>query len=161
MMKYNFNKKLLVEMKKAVESDAEVRVGILAGNASHQTESGDSLSMGTLAAVHEYGSMTRGIPERSFLRSTYQNRMSDFIEFIGENRAKIGREMAKMGESFVLNKIGAWWVNAVNETFEAQGPDWAELSPEYRERKEQQYPGAKILMSTGALRRAVTHEVVE
>lgn len=151
---------MLIEMKKAVESNAEVRIGVLSAG-MHQSENGDPIDIGTLAAVHEYGSMTRGIPERSFLRSTYYNRMTDFLQFVEQNRAKIGREIAEKGERLVLNKIGAWWVNAVNETFEAQGPNWAELSPAYREIKEEQYPGAKILMATGALRRAITHEVSE
>lgn len=151
---------MLIEMKKAVESSAEVRVGVLSAG-MHQTENGEPIDIGTLAAVHEYGSMTRGIPERSFLRSTYHGRMEDFLAFVDTNKRKIGQEIAKQGERFVLNKIGAWWVNAINETFEAQGPGWAELSPAYREIKEEQYPGAKILMATGALRRAITHEVKE
>ena len=160
MMQYNFNKKLLIEMKKAVESKAEVRVGVLSAGMQPGID-GEPVDIATLAAVHEYGSHTQNIPERSFLRSTYHNRMSDFIEFIDQNKNKIGQQIAQLGETTVLNKIGAWWVNAINETIEAQGPNWKPLSPQYLERKEQQYPGAKILMATGALRRAITHEVVE
>lgn len=160
MMQYKFDKKLLIEMKKSVESKAEVRIGVLSAGMQPGID-GEPIDIATLAAVHEYGSVTQNIPERSFLRSTYYNRMKDFVSFVDENKTKIGQEIAKKGETFVLNKIGAWWVNAINETFEAQGPNWKPLSPKYLERKEEQYPGAKILMATGALRRAITHEVIE
>lgn len=149
--------KLRVNLEGFVNSEDFVAIGILSGG-PHEGGAFDILQ---LAAVHEFGSITRNIPERSFLRKTQANFESEFIAFVEKNRDAIGNEIASKGIEFVLNKFGAWWVAKVNETFEAQGPSWQELSPKYYEAKSKKYPDPKILMSTGALRRSVTHEVIK
>lgn len=125
----------------------------------HTSDDGESIDIATLAAVHEFGSDKMSIPERSFLRKTYANYSKEFEQFVAKNKDKIAQEIIKHGVDYVLGKFGAWWVNKVEKTFEAQGPGWAALSPKYLKQKQKRYPNAKILMSTGALRRAITHAV--
>ena len=140
-----------------IDSQSKVNIGIL----SSGPHEGGGIDILTLAAVHEFGSQSRNIPERSFLRKTQANFQREFLAFVSQNRTAIGQEILTKGVNHVLNKFGAWWVAKVNDTFEMQGPNWQELSEDYYERKAKKYPDPKILMSTGALRRSVTHEVAD
>lgn len=42
------------------------------------------------------------------------------------------------------------------ETFDAEGPGWRPLSPRYKAWKDKRFPGAPILVRTGALRNSLT-----
>jgi hypothetical protein len=169
-VEYKFDKEIIANITGFINSNAQVKVGILS-NSAHETDSGEFFGMAELGAVHEFGSKSRNIPPRSFLRSTISNRMDDFESYINSNRVAIGKAIAEKGEEEVLNNIGSWWVTAVEDTFEAQGPGWKALNPKYKKQKENKLkksiknkkiaPNAQILMTTGALRRSIAHEVVK
>ena len=151
-----------------------VKVGILAG-ANHEGEIGAV----ELAAIHEFGSQKRKIPERSFLRQTMANRKEDFSSFIESNKKKIMDEIAAGNGSVIMEKIGVQWVRYVMETFDSQGPNWAPLADStIRNRKnysiaQKKNPklsgdalmkkarqGTKILQDTGEMKKSITFEVV-
>lgn len=95
---------------------AHVKVGVLAK--SGRTADG-TMSMVELAAIHEFGSPKAGIPERSFIRRTFENNKGDVarvtrslaIEFVN-GRVSLHR---------ALSKLGAWGATQVKDTI-AKGP---------------------------------------
>lgn len=164
-----FDQQMLANVKSFLKTNKEIKVGILSAEIHPDS---DAL-IAAIGAVHEFGSQSRNIPERSFLRSTYTTRMGDFEKFIESNKLKISQEIMYRGIDQVMNKLGAWWVTAVDDTFEKQGPDtsgsrWKPLSEATLERRDriaerQGIKGPhnhKILMDTGALRRSITYEVI-
>ena len=57
-----------------------------------------------------------------------------------------------------LAEIGRWWVEAVLDTFSAQGyGTWDDLAPRTVAKK----GSTEILTETGALKRAITFEVAQ
>jgi len=151
-----------------------VKVGILAG-ANHEGEIGAV----ELAAIHEFGSQKRKIPERSFLRQTMANRKEDYTQHIYNSRAKIMSEIAAGNGSIVMEKIGIQWLAYVMETFHVQGPNWAPLADStIRNRKnysiaQKKNPklsgdalmkkarqGTKILQDTTEMMKTIDYEVV-
>jgi len=164
-----FDQTMLANVKSFLDTKSSIKIGILSAEVHPDSDS----TIATIGAVHEFGAPSRNIPERSFLRSTYHSRIKDFEAFIEQNKVKISQEVLTLGINNVLNKFGAWWVTAVNDTFDNQGPGlesgkWAPLSPKTLQRRDsiaerqgKQSPHEhKILMDTGALRRSITYEVV-
>lgn len=154
----NQNDKILKNIKEFVSSKASVKVGILSG------EDGEILKIGH---GHEFGIPSKGVAERSFLRSTMVTYEKEFKELLQDKSQAIQAEILQHGYWYTLNKFGSWWVDKVNETFENQGPDssgapWKELKDgPYKTWKNEHYPDNKLLMVTGALRRSISHEVVK
>lgn len=70
---YNALKKTLKDIR---ASKAHVRVGVFE-DANART---DGMTQAKLAAIHEYGAPSVGVPERSFLRSTFDARRDEYIE---------------------------------------------------------------------------------
>lgn len=170
-IEYKFDIELIKNIKGFINSNASVKVGILA-DAPHESEEkegedgedkkkSEPIGILKLAATHEFGSKKRNIPPRSFLRTTFTNRMDDFDAEMEAGKIRTGKKIADGKEKEVLNQIGAWWVTAVHDTFDAQGPGWQKLSDAYEKEKAKKYPSPKILMSTNALRNSITYEVGE
>lgn len=65
----------IAELKSRVTGGHIVKIGFPSG-ASEK----DGTPSALVGAVHEFGSESRGIPERSFLRSTMQEQMNKYIE---------------------------------------------------------------------------------
>lgn len=148
----------LKKLQEELKSGAYVKIGILGGMAEKK-EGEKGFSMAELGSWHEFGAGR--LPERSFLRKTTNNFDRNFSQWLEANKTKITEQLVSKGLYFVLNKMGAWWVARVHDTFDQQGPGWQQLSPDYKAWKETRYPDSKILMMTGALRQSITHEVVE
>jgi hypothetical protein len=63
-------KRIKAELKKA--AGAGVKIGIQKGTKHNPKDGGGTVSQVQIAATHEYGDVTRGIPERSFMRSSFK-----------------------------------------------------------------------------------------
>jgi hypothetical protein len=167
---FKYDKASLDNLQKFIEANHYVKIGVLSLSPKRppDKESGKSIDAVVLAAVHEFGSATRKIPERSFLRKTMAMRKKDFNDFFDMGKDKIMRQIMMGNGDVFLNKVGAKWVGYVHETFAAQGPGWAPLSP--RRIAERSVTGRakgntakekfSILWDTGAMLRSIIHEVV-
>lgn len=135
---------------KAAEG-AHVKVGVMS---SSGRTADNTMSMVELAAIHELGSPKARIPERSFIRSTFE-----------KNKIETGRVTAKLAKQFVEGKmslakalgvLGAWGVAQVKNTI-ARGPHLTPpLKPATIARKGSDRP----LVDTGRLLGSIQHEVV-
>lgn len=160
-----FDKKQLDNIQKFIDANHSVKIGVLA-----TTEERTDTEFGAiaLAAVHEFGSPSRGIPERSFLRKTMANRKDDFkAAFEATKDIQLQKIASGHGDVF-LNEVGMKWVGYVQETFTAQGPGWQPLSKR-RIAQRSRTGRAKgntakekflILWDTGQLLRSINYEVV-
>ena len=170
-VQFKFDKKALKNIEGFFEKDHYVKIGVLSNQWKENPDGKHQRKIGPveLAMVHEFGSAKRHIPQRSFLRLTMFNRMKDFIAELAYNHDKIKQRLAARNYAQILNNIGATWLRYVIETFERQGPGWAQLSPrtlaarrhvkDARHPKLPARPSNKILWVTGAMMRSITWEV--
>lgn len=158
---FNINKKAIQNISQYLNGESHVKIGVL-----NDSQRPDGFGAVELAMVHEFGSRSRGIPERSFLRKTMTNYESDFVKEMDANKKAIEKSISEGNFEQFLGKVGAKWVGYVIETFEAQGPGWAVLSERTiaarKARKTGKNPvvGTKALIDTGAMLRSITYEVV-
>lgn len=123
-----------------------VLVGVPAGK---QEKDGTPIAL--IAAVHEFGSPERGIPERSFLRAGI---LSNLQQLIAINAASI-RQIASGSMTMVsaLNRLGLFAAGAVQKQI-AEG-DYTPLRPATIARK----GSSKPLIDTASLRQSITYQI--
>lgn len=156
-----WNDEAIKKIQEAIASSASVKIGILSNEPLH---SEDSLGAVELGAIHEFGSMSRNIPERSFIRLTESQRRDNYAFWVLKNKNEIFKAIVSDGLSSILPKIGALWVGYVQNTFFTIGyGKWPKLSPStYMKRTKGKGSGpVKPLIDTGALMNSITYEVVE
>lgn len=144
---------------------AHVKVGVLAskgGSMPHtSTTSGEApikggegkITLIELAAIHEFGSPAAGIPERSFIRRTFETQKAALEEIIG----KLARLVVTKGMAprKALGILGAWAVAEINKTVkEGEG-----VPPPLQQRTIDRKGSTRPLIDTGRLLQAVTYEV--
>lgn len=172
---FKVDHKAIDNVESFLKANYKVKIGVL-GGANHE----GGIGAVELAAIHEFGSQKRHIPQRSFLRQTMVNRKDEFAASIQSNIQKIMESIARGdGLSFVM-KIGAQWVRYVMETFAAQGPNWAPLSERTIRRRrnfkvakkknpelkgdalmQKARQGTKILQDTGEMKKSISFEVYQ
>lgn len=156
-----WNNEAIKKIQEAIASNASVKIGILSNEPLH---SEDSLGAVDLGAIHEFGSISRNIQERSFIRLTESQRKDDYEAWVLKNKNKIFEAVVKDGLSSILPKIGALWVGYVQNTFFTGGyGKWPKLRPStYMKRTKGKGSGpVKPLIDTGALMNSITYEVSE
>jgi phage gpG-like protein len=133
----------------------EIRLGVF-GNTTSREGSGPQLqgkkappTNAELAMVHEFGSKTRNIPMRSFLRMPVHQKSKEIYDVA----IKGAIDLFIKGESAkILNRIGSKAVAVVMQAFATSGfGQWA--SPKRR--------SGSPLVDTGQLRRSILFKVVE
>ena len=129
-----------------------VRLGLL-GNKAARTEPGPNNP--EIGLVHEFGSKTKGIPERSFIRFPLMTHLPEEMRKVGPRRWV--NSFLKAGVQATLTKLGIVCEAIVQKGFETHGyGTWAPNSPRTIARKGSAAP----LIDTGEMRRAVTHDIV-
>lgn len=136
-------------------SKANVRVGVLAENGGNETEAGSSITMIELAAIHEFGAPSVGIPCRSFIRSTFRRVEGAFGVLAGKLTTAFVQGTQPMERS--LGQLGAWGVAQIKTTIRERQtggftPEIQENRPETIARKGSSLP----LVDTGRLINAIT-----
>lgn len=135
--------------------NAHVKVGVLSG----ETEDGD-FSLAELAAVHEFGAPSVGIPERSFIRSTFRERASE-LKVVTEHAAKSVLEGKSVHDA--LARLGLWGATAVKAqiTDHRVVPPTSDATNRRKNRRAGQDATAATttLLDTGQLKNAISYEV--
>ncbi len=104
-----------------------------------------------VGAVHEFGSPARGIPERSFLRSTMAERRANFVRLNRKNLRLLVR--GETDEARALGELGEYATGQVKRRF-VVGP-FVPLKASTIARK----GSSKPLIDTGALRQSIAWEI--
>lgn len=137
-------------IKRITGSPSRVQVGVLSGKGAEQKVDG-KLTMAGLAAIHEFG--TKDIPERSFIRSSFNPPSAD--------QEKLQKVLAKkiytgMRVSNALDLLGVWGAAHVQERISKREIK-QELSPRTVAKKKSE----TALIDTGRLRQSISHKVVK
>ena len=112
-----------------------------------------------VAIVHEFGSPAQNIPERSFIRSTFDEseaRIESRTLSIIRKEMKDGNPKPDAEKVFSL--LGQWMVNLIQGKFRHN--NWAPLKDPTRGGRNKQGL-ARPLIDTGQLRSSITFEIVK
>ncbi len=106
-----------------------------------------------LAAIHEFGSELASIPERSFIRSTVDDKIKSWERLLG----KIGGSIyaLEMSTEQALNIMGLRMASDIQRTINRGRSDWEALKPATISRKD----STKALIDTRELLRSIKHRV--
>lgn len=142
-------KTLIASLKSA--NAHEVYVGVPASkNTQHQ---GGPINMATLAAVHNFGSPARGIPERPFLTQAIIEGKDKISGIVAEGVKSYLNQGKEIDLQF-YDRIGLFASNLVKDKI-LRGP-FKELSDATKARR---IKGSSVpLNDTGALRQSITFE---
>lgn len=97
-------KALRQTLKTLKEGDSYVKAGVL-GEDKKNRRKGEWITNVELAAIHEYGAPGAGIPERSFMRSTFDDNRFEYIGMLNKMVRAIYEQRVKI--KTVLGTIGA------------------------------------------------------
>lgn len=140
----------MVERVKKLGEGVELRVGVLEGDADH----GEGLTVGELAAIHEFGAPEANIPPRSFIRAWYDEELEQnkaaFREVMrqalteGGFEGRAERAFARLGALFVA-RIQARIIEGID--------------PELKKATIDAKGSSTPLIDTGVLKSSITFEV--
>jgi phage gpG-like protein len=141
----------------------EAHIGILAAE-QHED---DDFTTASLAAVHEFGSISQHIPQRSFFALTETMKGKEMQAFMEEQDENIFKKVMSGKSKEVLSKLAAKWNAFIHECFETEGfGTWLPMSDATRAARIRKTPKKKkasaspqLLQDTGALERSITFEV--
>lgn len=86
------------------QGDSFAKVGFLEEGPGGQGHS-DGLTNGALGAIHEFGAPSVGIPERSFIRSTFEERKPEYLEILRKRLPDVYAQ--RLNIERLLNLLGA------------------------------------------------------
>lgn len=144
-----------------------VKVGILQSKGGAAEHNNDGITMAELGTIHEFGAPKRGIPERSFIRSTFKD--PEVQREVQGQFADIAKDILKnlktMDLRRPLGKIGVWAVAEVRDR--VYGKDIKQdLAPATIKRKTrtnvdgQSGAGSTVaLVDTGRLMQSLNYEL--
>lgn len=128
-----------------------VKVGVLAARGgAQQHESGISLI--ELAAIHEFGSPAAKIPERSFIRRTF-NKNRELKKLTVHLARRIINERLTIRRA--LEQLGTWGAAEVKKTIASGAP----IPPPLKPGTIRQKGSSRPLVDTGRLLNSIAHEV--
>lgn len=153
--------------------DHYTKVGILGGNAAEKHKNSETVTLKSgkrvrmssgvespftnaeIAVIHEFGSVSRNIPPRSFLRMPIEEKKNELIRFLGSTRVKTLFDSGDIKKIFKILGIEAERI--VQRAFESRGfGRWDPNAPSTIAAKGSSAP----LIDTSQLRRSITSKVV-
>ena len=152
---FKFDAEKLETLASFINSNPRVKIGVLGSSERRPSDKkkGAPIDAVGLAAVHEFGSVKRNIPSRSFLRATMSNSSDKFKAALESGKSLIFEKICSGRGDVFLNEVGAKWVGYVHDTFDNN--QWPDVKEPYKSRKITD----RILIETGAMLRSITHEV--
>ena len=152
-MPVQLQKAKLKRLTEQLGKDYVAYVGIMGGKATSLHENSDYTNA-QIGAVQEFGSISRNIPARSFIRMPLEMKLPDWYRRNTKNyiNACINGSKQKF-----YTRLGLEAEEMIQEAFETRGyGQWKENSPATIARKGSDMP----LVDTGALRASISSEVV-
>jgi hypothetical protein len=126
-----------------------VKVGVLEGTTRRSKVK--AIMMAMIAAVHEYGSPKRNIPERSFIRSWVEGSKSQINNTILRLLRMV--EDGKATSEMALKKLGAFGVAGIRKQIKSV------KTPPLKESTIRQKKSSQPLIDTGQLRGGIQYKV--
>jgi len=137
----------------ATANNLGVKVGILAKKSSRK---GGADSNASIGVKHEFGSYTKNIPERSFIRMPLEQKSDEIIREV--NRLAWDVILTSGNITPLLKKAGVAAEGVIGKAFKTGGfGQWAPIKPATEARKKSD----KILIETSQLQRSIMSAVVK
>ena len=135
-------------------NDAYAQVGVLGKGGDKDAE-----TISDYAIAHEFGSISRHIPRRSFIKDPLEKHLGDEIKTIKETLIK-NLEANEIRKAVAI--LGLKGVEIIKKAFETSNDgEWEQLSQTTIDAMtEERRKGWKILVDTGALQSSITSKVV-
>ena len=169
----------LTKLRKKLGTELVAKVGVMGSESSknhaesvtrYDTQTGKpyktsgadtSLTNGELALIHEFGSVSAGIPIRSFLRMPIMEKSKEIVQYLG---SKYIRDLISKGDIVqVFTLLGIKGEQIVQRAFASQGfGHWPSVKPATAKAKGNNSmlgTAEGILIATGQLRNSVTSKV--
>lgn len=183
-LKFKYNEKIVENLRKAFSGNAYVKIGIIGSGSTpgsigyiagvHEfggnprvTDKMRRFFRAAFGASIKQSTTHVHIPRRSFIRLTLMQKSTDYAAWIMSSRDKIFTEVAKGNIWTILTKVGMKWETYIHECFRTSGwGTWPKISSITEmgrlddDAKGKGKVTRKPLRRTGALERAITHEVV-
>lgn len=151
--KVTFDMSGLKDLVEAMGSEYVTRVGVLGSSGSRQE--GGEFGNAEIGVIHEFGSQTKNIPQRSFLRMPLEMKSKEFMKAIAGEAAKDAFNKGDYKKVYQLMGVKAEEI--IQGAFASGGyGQWAALDPKTIAKK----GSASILIDLSELRSSVTSDVV-
>lgn len=146
----------LEELVKELGGQYVARVGILGAKAAEPHEGAQGMTNSELGVIHEFGSISRNIPARSFLRMPVETKQKDIVQAMGSYKVKNLLENGQI--KYVYRFLGLYAESFIKQAFSSGGfGRWAPNKPSTVAQKGSDKP----LIDTAQLRRSITSDVVK
>lgn len=129
--------------------DSAVRIGFF----GQEDVGEDGITVVELAAIHEYGAPSAGIPERSFLRRTFREAKKELNEFCLKLWKRI--QAGELDEERALKLLGEWGAAMVKKRVTAG----EHIPPPLQQATIDAKGSDRPLVDTGRMINAVTYDV--
>ena len=148
------NAKVMIEAALTRLGDGYVRVGILHGSDPHLDAAGDSrLTIGDVAAIHEFGAPSAGIPPRSFVWLGTQIARPKLKRLMPALVKKVQRGDITMQAA--LRQLAEVLLDGMRQAFKDWQKHWPPLAQSTADRKGHEVP----LIDTRQLYEALEYEI--
>jgi hypothetical protein len=144
---------------------SSVKVGVLEGEKDARVNEPTGITNTQLAAIHEYGSPARNIPERSFLRATldanrdaYNAFIAQLVSHIFAGKLSVARALGMVGLKVVAD-IRARIRKGIAPPL-ADSTLWRKVAKGRKGRGKRNRGKSVPLIDTGQLINSITHAVV-
>ncbi len=153
-VKTTLNFKPLMTIRTDLAKPIGVKVGVLGGNDTRQD--GEPLGNAGVGVVQEFGSITNGIPARSFLRMPLETK-KDRLEATFE-KAGVKQKLLTGDAKGAMQSLGFVAEEIIDDAFKTGGfGTWAPNKPSTIAKK----GSSKPLIDQSELRRSITSKVLE
>lgn len=143
----DFDPKKIEELKRRFAGPVTVNVGFPEGGDVHE---GSAMNVASIALVHEFGSESRNIPERSFLRAGIRRNAAAYLRL---NKTTLRKVLA--GEMTMRDALGLLGEKAKSDVqMEITNGEFAPLSDSTINAK----GSSKPLIDSGQMRQSVAWE---
>jgi phage gpG-like protein len=143
---------MVSRLRALAQSTRRVKVGILGDSPKKAREGATGkLSLLEVAALHEFGAPEAGIPQRSFIRATIDEKRVDIerLQFALAKRVALGEITEEQALQMIGAKVAGWVKTRIAEGIAPA------LAPATVAKKK----SSKPLVDTGQLRSSITHVV--
>lgn len=141
-------------LKDSLQKNIKTRVGILGEDASKKEE-GSNYTLSEIGAVHEFGSIKRNIPKRSFLKMPLELKVFDWVK---ENAWKYKELLEKNKVENWYDSLGLIAQTIIQRAFTTRGfGKWAPNSEKTIKMKGSDMP----LINTSTMRRSISYKVLK
>lgn len=152
-------KKLKSELASLSENETYIKAGVVGEVAGEKREGG--ITNGELAAIHEFGAPQAHIPERSFVRSTFDGGRAEYEVALHELTSRLYRGELNAAQLLVeLDALGARMAADIRKRIEDAAIAQGDTVPT-EQRKAERGGDERALVDTGGLLRAIGHAVVK